>query len=126
MKYLIILFFSFGYNALYDDGSESIERGKKLYLLDCSSCHMQNGQGIPTLYPPLAQSDYFEKGLKAKVDVILNGAKGEMVVNGVTYNSPMEGVKYTDEQLADILNYIGNNWGNKADIITPKEIKKKK
>jgi nitrite reductase (NO-forming) len=103
---------------------ESIKRGKEWYAVECQSCHMENGEGLPGVYPPLAKTDYLKKPSAHLIDIILKGQEGEVVVNGVTYNTPMPAQAYlTDEKTSDILNYIRNNWGNKGAAITPAEVK---
>ena len=122
MKCFVFILLPLSLAMGFDELTKSMEKGKKLYVSNCLSCHLEQGQGIATLYPPLAKSDYMQRELKDKIEVILKGAEGEMVVNGVTYNGTMSGYQFTDEELADLLNYIGNSWGNKAKIVTAKEI----
>jgi len=122
MKCFVFILLPLSLAMGFDELTKSMEKGKKLYVSNCLSCHLEQGQGIATWYPPLAKSDYMQRELKNKIEVILKGAEGEMVVNGVTYNGTMSGYQFTDEELADLLNYIGNSWGNKAKIVTAKEI----
>jgi nitrite reductase (NO-forming) len=106
---------------------ESIKRGKDLYAAECMSCHMENGEGLPGVYPPVAKTDYLKKPSAHLIDIILKGQDGEIVVNGVTYNTPMPAQAYLDdEKTSDILNYIRNSWGNKGAAITPTEVKKQR
>ena len=104
---------------------ESIERGKDLYTTYCQNCHMADGNGQAGAFPPLAKADYMKKPAKVLIGVILNGQTGEVAVNGVNYNNPMPAQNYlTDEQIADILNYAKNSWGNKSTIaIKPEQVK---
>ena len=105
--------------------SESIKRGKEVYALYCQSCHMEDGKGTPDLNPPLAKADYLKKPAKTLINVILKGQSGEVVVNGKKYNAMMPAQDYlTDEQIADVLNYVRNSWGNKIPgTITPAMVK---
>ncbi|MCU0381336.1 MAG: cytochrome c [Chitinophagaceae bacterium] len=106
---------------------ESIKRGKDLYIAECMSCHMENGEGLPGVYPPVAKTDYVKKPSAHLIDIILKGQEGEVVVNGVTYNTPMPAQAYLDdEKTSDILNYIRNSWGNKGAAITPSDVKKQR
>ncbi|MGL6269575.1 MAG: c-type cytochrome [Chitinophagaceae bacterium] len=94
--------------------TESIKRGKEVYELNCMSCHMEDGKGIPGMNPPLAKADYLKKPATTLINVILKGQSGEVVVNGEKYNVMMPAQEYlTDMQIADVLNYIKNSWGNK-------------
>lgn len=105
------------------DLTASIERGKEVYNSQCITCHMEKGEGIEGAFPPLAKSDYLMADKKRAVKQILEGASGEMVVNGVTYNGEMPAIDLTDEQVSDVLNYVRNSWGNKGGAVTPNEVK---
>ncbi|MEM7551356.1 MAG: cytochrome c [Bacteroidota bacterium] len=106
-----------------DELEESKKRGKELYITNCISCHMENGEGIPAVFPPLAKSDYLMEDTKRAARQILNGAAGEMVVNGTTYNGVMSEFDLTDQEVADILNYITNNWGNEGGYVKENLVK---
>lgn len=102
---------------------ESIERGKDIYITYCLTCHLDQGEGIEGVYPPLAKSDYLMKDKKRSVQQILYGATGEITVNGQKYNAEMVGVDLTDQQASDVLNYVRNSFGNKGAAVTPDEVK---
>ena len=103
----------------------SISEGEKVYQNFCINCHMPNGEGIEGAYPPLANSDYLENNLKASIIGIKNGMKGEITVNGKTYNNIMTPMGLSNHEVADVTNYISNSWGNKKDtLITAKEVSK--
>ncbi len=118
-----ISFFSF--STPNQNITASIKRGKEVYALYCQSCHMENGKGIPGVNPPVAKADYLKKSSKTLINVILKGQSGEVVVNGKKYNVPMPAQQYlTDIQIADVLNYIKNSWGNKVPgTVTPAMVK---
>jgi nitrite reductase (NO-forming) len=104
---------------------ESIKRGKEVYELFCQNCHMEDGLGTTDINPPVAQADYLKKPAKTLIEVILNGQSGEVVVNGIKYDAMMPAQEYlTDIQIADVLNYTRNSWGNKIPgTITPAMVK---
>ena len=102
---------------------ESMKRGKEVYALHCQNCHMENGQGIEGVNPPVAKTTYL-KDTKKNIGIILNGQTGEVVVNGKKYNAIMNPMNYLDDkEIADVLNYIRNSWGNKYPIVTPAQVK---
>ena len=102
---------------------ESMKRGKEVYTLHCQNCHMENGQGMEGVNPPLAKTTYL-KDTKKNIDIILNGQTGEVVVNGKKYNAIMNPLNYLDDkEVADVLNYVRNSWGNKYPIVTPAQVK---
>src|SRR5882672_648136 len=102
---------------------ESIERGKDIYIANCLTCHLDQGEGIEDVYPPLAKSDYLMADKKRSIQQVLYGAKGEMKVNGKIYNTEMVGIDLNDQQASDVLNYIRNSFGNKGSVVTPEEVK---
>jgi mono/diheme cytochrome c family protein len=112
---MIIFGITFTSGALpSQDLAESIKRGKEVYATYCQSCHMEDGKGIPGVNPPVAKADYMKKPTDTLIYVILKGQSGEVMVNGKKYNVPMPPMEYlTDEQIADVVNYTKNSWGNK-------------
>jgi mono/diheme cytochrome c family protein len=100
---------------------ESINRGKDVYALNCQNCHMEDGMGLQDVNPPLAKSDYLKKPTRTLIEIVLKGQSDEIVVNGKKYNAIMPPQDYlSDEQIADVYNYVRNSWGNKIPgTITP-------
>ena len=85
---------------------------------------MENGQGMPRVYPPLANSDFLAKDTKRAIGIVLNGLDGEIIVNGNRYNLDMPAQKQlTDQQVTDVLNFVRNSWGNKGKAITMTQVK---
>ena len=107
-----------------NDLKASMARGQELYLANCVACHMKTGEGINNVFPPLAKSDYLMADVPRSIKQILNGASGEMKVNGVVYNGTMTAFDLKDQEVADILNYIRNSWGNKGRLVKAEEVKK--
>jgi len=105
------------------DLKASMQRGKDLYTTYCMQCHMDSGQGVEGVYPPLAKADYLMADKKRSIQQVLYGAEGEMKVNGKTYNTPMQGFDLKDEEVSDILNYVRNSFGDKGAAVTPDEVK---
>jgi mono/diheme cytochrome c family protein len=118
----IIVISAFGYIPNQDD---SIKRGKEVYTANCLSCHMENGMGLEGSFPPLAKADYLMKDPKRAIGIILNGQTEELKVNGKKYSAVMPPQNYlSDEQIADVINYTCNTWGNKTKVkITPAMVK---
>ncbi|HLZ16710.1 MAG TPA: cytochrome c [Cyclobacteriaceae bacterium] len=102
---------------------ESIERGKDIYIANCLTCHLDQGEGIEDVYPPLAKSDYLMADKKRSVQQVLYGVNGEMKVKGKTYNAEMSAFDLSDQQTSDVLNYIRNSFDNKGSAVTPEEVK---
>jgi len=119
----IITLSSFRVTQTNPDLQASMLRGKEIYVNQCMTCHMQQGEGIVGVYPPLAKSDYLMADKNRAIKQVLEGASGEMVVNGVTYYGFMTGFALNDKEVSDVLNYIRNSWGNKGEIVKPDEVK---
>lgn len=103
----------------------SIERGAEIYTDFCVTCHLPNGKGVAKVFPPLADSDYLMNNRALSIKAIKYGQNGEIIVNGETYNSVMAPLGLSDEEVADVMNYITTSWGNKNDtMITPEEVSK--
>lgn len=92
--------------------AQKIEAGKQIYTQTCFACHQANGEGIPNAFPPLAKSDYLNADVKRAIDIVLHGISGEITVNGQKYNSVMTKQALSDEEVADVLTYVYNSWGN--------------
>lgn len=110
-------------NTLDPQLKDSYERGKAVYNDLCITCHMSNGEGAPKAFPPLAQSDYLKNNQEASIKGAKKGISGKIVVNGITYNSVMTPLGLSDEEVADVMNYINNSWGNNyGKMITAEDV----
>ncbi|WP_298494031.1 cytochrome c [uncultured Algibacter sp.] len=101
-----------------------MNKGKRIYASNCITCHMANGEGVSGAFPPLAKSDYLSN-IEKTIEVILNGASGEMKVNGKSYYGTMVSFSMlTNQQIADVMNYIQNSWGNESEVVDAKLVEK--
>ena len=122
---MVMAIFIFGTAFNPDEVGESIKRGKEVYELYCQNCHMADGKGTADFNPPLARADYLKKPTSHLIDILLNRQSGEIVVNGKKYNTIMPAMPFLDDnQIADVLNYVRNSWGNKIPgTISPAKVK---
>ncbi len=105
---------------------DQIAAGKLLFAGTCSTCHQSTGEGIPGAFPPLAKSDYLAT-LKPEdlIAIPLNGRTGKLTVNGQAYDSVMPPMsQMTDDEIANILTYVLNSWGNPGGHITKEQVAK--
>lgn len=102
-----------------------MEKGKQVYLNLCTACHLAEGEGMTGVFPPLAKSDYMLADRDRAIRTVLKGLSGPVEVNGVTYNSvmPPQDAVLSDQQVADVLTYVFNSWGNEGDVFSADEVK---
>jgi nitrite reductase (NO-forming) len=102
-----------------------VEKGRQVYMGLCFACHQPDGKGLPNIFPPLAGSDFLQADHERAIRIVLKGLSGPVTVNGGTINSampPQEAV-LTDTQIADVLTFVLNTWGNKGDAVTQDQVK---
>jgi len=101
----------------------SITRGKQVYLEQCLACHQADASGVPNMNPPLVKTKYVLGDKAALVKIVLNGMHGEKIgdddYTGVMAPHP----DLADQQIADVLTYVHNSFGNKASAITVAQVK---
>ncbi len=102
---------------------ESMARGALVYEDFCMNCHMPNGEGVPSSFPPLADSDYLMQKREESIKAVKYGLSGKITVNGKIYNSAMAPLGLSDDEVADVMNYILNSWGNDdGKMVTTSEV----
>lgn len=103
--------------------TESMQRGSEIYADFCVTCHLQQGEGVANTFPPLAKADYLMENREASIRGVKYGQQQEIVVNGVTYNTAMPDPGLEAEEVADVMNYILNSWGNvSGEMVTVEEV----
>jgi mono/diheme cytochrome c family protein len=103
--------------------------GKRLFTANCVACHQATGQGVAGQFPTLVDSEWVVGGDwvgdNHLVKILLHGLQGAIQVKGNTYNGAMPPWKQLkDDQIAMILTYIRNEWGNSAPPITAEQVAK--
>jgi mono/diheme cytochrome c family protein len=109
----------------------SIANGQKVYTVSCGACHQATGAGIPGAFPTLIATPYTTGDARRLTAIVLKGVTGPITVNGTQFTSMMPNPELTfpilkdDKNVADVLNYVRNSWGNKAEpVITPEFVTK--
>ena len=104
--------------------AERIANGEQVFNRTCMACHQSNGQGLPGIFPPLAGSDFLLADRERAMHIVLEGKQGEIVVNGKKFNQVMTPQNLTDDEIASVLTFVMNSWGNKAKMVEPDEVAK--
>ncbi|MBL7871414.1 MAG: PQQ-dependent sugar dehydrogenase [Cyclobacteriaceae bacterium] len=113
-----------------DEVSDNLDKGKvagggKIYEAYCAPCHQFNGKGDGVRFPPLAGANWVTGDKTKLINILLNGYEGSMDVNGITYVGTMPKHDFlTNSEIAEVLTYIRNNFGNKADSVMESEVNK--
>ncbi|MBE7495180.1 MAG: cytochrome c [Verrucomicrobiaceae bacterium] len=115
-----------GADAL-DPFALAMKKGAGGYAV-CGGCHQGNGAGIPGQFPPLAGSEWVTGGTERLIRVVQHGLVGAITVKGQGYNTPggMQpfGAAMSSQDLANVLTYIRNSWGNEGTMITKEMVQK--
>lgn len=121
--------------AKNNSNAESIARlypqGVSLFGSVCQTCHGKDGNGIPSLAPPLNGSDIVMGGKNKLIPIVLYGLTGPVKVAGKVYKAPeingdMPGIgqnkEFADDDIAQVLSFIRSSWANKAEKITAADV----
>lgn len=103
------------------------QAGQQVYMTVCFACHQPTGQGLPGMFPPLADSDWVKaNGPDRLVRMVLHGITGPISVNGKPFATPAPlmppQAMLTDQQIADVLTYIRGSFGNGAKPVRPDQV----
>jgi nitrite reductase (NO-forming) len=103
--------------------ADQMAAGERVYKQTCLACHQASGQGIPGVFPPLAQADYLNADHDRAAAYVMFGKQGPITVNGVQYNQIMTPQNISEQQVADVLTFVLNSWGNKGGQVQVKRVK---
>jgi cytochrome c oxidase subunit 2 len=96
--------------------AELVSRGEKIYAANCVACHQATGQGMPAMKAPALAGNKLVTGAdQGPIDTVLNGRP----------NTAMQPFKQqlSDAEIAAVITYVRNSWGNKASEVQPAEVK---
>ena len=110
--------------AFVKASDDQMKRGAAVYARTCIACHQPTGMGLPPVFPPIANAPIVVGNPELPIKFILQGLMGPITVNGTTYNSmmpPVVGV--TDGDIADVLTYVRQSFGNQGNPVTADQVK---
>ena len=96
--------------------------GALVYQQHCQNCHGANGEGLSALIPPLSDSAYLRKNLGVLPCYVKNGLKGQIIIKGKTFEDSMPANDLSPVEIAQVLTYIGNSFGNKLNTIDEQSV----
>lgn len=100
-----------------------LSAGALLYNNYCASCHKQDGTGVPGTFPPLKGAPQVQGDKRALIRIVLQGLSGPIEVKGVKYNIEMPAFNFlTDREIADVVEYVRSEFGNKHGSVTTNEV----
>ena len=108
------------------DLKASVSRGSKVYKATCIACHQADGLGVQRMNPPLVKTKWVLGDKEALAKIVINGLKGgEIEIDGDDFHNPMPpmGAQLNDQEIADVLTYVRNSFGNKASAVTVADVK---
>lgn len=111
-------------------GSESVKfnqymfQGEQLYNTQCINCHQKDGSGLGKLIPPLS-TDFVSKQKELSICAIKHGLEGPITIDGITYQGVMpNNPRLTPLEIAELMTYISNSWGNKFGMVKTDDVSK--
>jgi nitrite reductase (NO-forming) len=102
---------------------ERIKLGTDVFANNCQACHQENGEGVPDAFPPLAKSDYLNGDKIRAIKTVTGGLETKLTVNEHVFNGVMPAWSLSDEDIANVLTFVHNSWGNSGLEVTPEEVK---
>ncbi len=104
--------------------NESLIAGKTVYDMYCLPCHMSNGTGAPGMNPPLIGTEWVLGDKERLIRVVLLGFSEPVEIQGEIYQNVMASHSFlSDQQIADVLTFVRQSFGNNASEIVPDEVK---
>jgi mono/diheme cytochrome c family protein len=107
-------------------GLPAFDLGRQVYNRPtCVACHMANGEGTPGQFPPLAGSEWVTESEPGRlIRIVLSGMHGPVTVKGQTFNNSMVPWNtLSDDEIAAVITYLRQEWGNDASDVTPEQVK---
>ena len=117
--------------GLSDEDIELYALGSEVFLREghCATCHQVDGAGLPGLYPPIQESAWVTGSQERLIKITLKGLWGELDFKGFKYNGPNSTTPpmtpfralLDDREVAGVLTYVRNTFGNEAPAVAPAE-----
>lgn len=120
---LLIGIIAASFGSDQNDFKASYQRGKIVYEQTCAACHQPGGDGVPRMNPPLIKTKMVLGAKEKLVQIIVNGFNEEVEIDGEFYSNPMPAQpQLSNREIADVLTFVRNSFGNKAAAVTVAEV----
>lgn len=96
--------------------------GSVIYLAHCQNCHGEKGEGLQALIPPLTDSGYLQTNRTSLACFLKNGLKGKITIAGRHFEGEMPASDLSPIEIAKVLTYVTNSFGNKAGTINLQQV----
>jgi mono/diheme cytochrome c family protein len=96
--------------------------GSVVFQTHCQNCHGRNGEGLQGLIPPLTDSIYLKTNKDLLACSIKNGLKGKINIVGKEFDGSMPANDFAPIEIAEVLTYITNSFGNKLGTVTSQNV----
>ena len=110
-----------------DPFANAMKKGAASYAV-CGGCHQGSGLGVPGQFPPLAGSEFVKGGTERLIRIALSGLQGPVTVKGTGFNTPggmpPQGMAMGDQDIANVLTYVRNSFGNEGTMVTKEMVAK--
>jgi len=105
--------------------AQFFSNGKSIYTAKCENCHGKQGEGLGQLYPSLTDSTFLQRNRAKLPCIIKHGTQQEIMIHGKKFDTPMpSNGQLTDQEIAYVLTYIGNTFGNELGLVSTEEVQK--
>ena len=102
----------------------SMDRGQAVYKTVCLTCHQADGGGVPRMNPPLIKTKWVLGDKTKLITLMLKGMNEPIEIEDDEYHNPMPPhTELNDQQIADVLTFVRNSFGNKASAVSTNEVK---
>ncbi len=120
---LLVAVYLFAQAKKQPAATASIKRGQQVFSTTCIICHQKNGGGVPRMNPPLIKTEYVLGDKSRLIQIVLKGFSEPIEIEGEQYTNAMPSfASLTDRQIADVLTYVRNSFGNKATAVTMAQV----
>jgi mono/diheme cytochrome c family protein len=120
---LLVAVYLFAQAKKQPAATASIKRGQQVFSTTCIVCHQKNGGGVPRMNPPLIKTEYVLGDKSRLIQIVLKGLSEPIEIEGEQFTNAMPSfASLTDRQIADVLTYVRNSFGNKATAVTMAQV----